>query len=29
MAAAKDRDDVRTYFELLDLDDYLSFGGKG
>jgi hypothetical protein len=25
----KDRDDVSTWFELLDLDDYVSFGGKG
>jgi uncharacterized protein (DUF433 family) len=22
------RDDIRTYFDRLDLDDYLSFGGK-
>lgn len=24
-----DRDDIRTYCEHLDLDDYVSFGGKG
>ena len=28
-AGAGDRDDVRTFFDLLDLDDYVSFGGKG
>lgn len=28
-AAAKDRDDVRSFAELLDLDDYVSYGGKG
>ena len=27
-AAAKDRKDVYTWFELLDLDDYVTFGGK-
>jgi hypothetical protein len=26
---AADRDDVFGYFDLLDLDDYVSFGGKG
>ena len=26
---AKGRDDVHGFFELLDLDDYVSFGGKG
>lgn len=26
--AAKHRKDVTTWFELLDLDDYVSFGGK-
>jgi hypothetical protein len=25
----KDREDVTTFFDLLDLDDYVSFGGKG
>ena len=25
----KDRDDVRTFFDILDFDDYVSFGGKG
>jgi hypothetical protein len=25
---AKGRDDVRTFFDLLDLDDYVSFGGN-
>ena len=25
---APDRDDVITWFEILDLDDYVSFGGK-
>ena len=24
----KDREDVKTYFDLLDLDDYVTFGGK-
>jgi hypothetical protein len=24
----KNREDVRTWFDLLDLDDYVSFGGK-
>jgi Domain of unknown function (DUF5069) len=28
-ALAKDRDDIRTFFDLLDLDDYVTFGGKG
>jgi hypothetical protein len=28
-ASAKDRDDIRTFFDVLDLDDYASFGGKG
>ena len=28
-AAAGDRDDVRSFADLLDLDDYVSFGGKG
>lgn len=28
-ANAGERDDVRTFFDLLDLDDYVSFGGKG
>jgi hypothetical protein len=23
------RDDVQTFFDLLDLDDYVSYGGKG
>jgi hypothetical protein len=26
---APDRDDVGRFFDLLDLDDYVSFGGKG
>src|SRR4029079_2793703 len=25
---APEREDIRTWFELLDLDDYVSFGGK-
>ncbi len=25
----KTRDDIRTWADILDLDDYLSFGGKG
>ena len=25
---AKDRDDIRTYFDLLDVEDYATFGGK-
>ncbi|HKP93880.1 MAG TPA: DUF5069 domain-containing protein [Chthoniobacterales bacterium] len=25
---AKDREDVKTWFELVDLDDYVTFGGK-
>ncbi len=28
-AAAADRDDVRSFADLLDLDDYVSYGGKG
>ncbi|MFM7751753.1 MAG: DUF5069 domain-containing protein [Opitutaceae bacterium] len=28
-AVAADRDDVRSFADLLDLDDYNSFGGKG
>lgn len=28
-AAGPARDDVQTFFDLLDLDDYVSFGGKG
>lgn len=27
--AAGDRDDIRSFADLLDLDDYVSFGGKG
>jgi hypothetical protein len=27
--SAGDRDDIRTFADLLDLDDYVSFGGKG
>ena len=27
-AAAPERDDVATWFDVLDLDDYVSFGGK-
>lgn len=26
--AAPKREDIRTWFDLLDLDDYVSFGGK-
>ena len=26
---AADRDDIRSFADLLDLDDYTSFGGKG
>jgi hypothetical protein len=26
---APERDDVVTWFDLLDLDDYVSFGGQG
>ncbi len=26
--AGKDRDDIATWFDLLDLDDYVSYGGK-
>jgi len=28
-AGSPDRDDVRGFFDLLDLDDFVSFGGKG
>jgi hypothetical protein len=28
-ANAGDRDDIRSFADLLDLDDYVSFGGKG
>ncbi len=28
-ADAGDRDDIRSFADLLDLDDYVSFGGKG
>ncbi len=28
LATAPKRDDVMTWFDLLDLDDYVSFGGK-
>jgi hypothetical protein len=28
-AGAGDRDDIRTFADLLDLDDYVSFGGRG
>ena len=28
-AGAGDRDDIRGFFDLLDLDDYVSYGGKG
>jgi hypothetical protein len=28
-SAAPDRDDVFGFFDLLDLDDYVSFGGRG
>ena len=28
-AGAPDRDDVHGFFELLDLDDYVTFGGRG
>jgi hypothetical protein len=27
--AAEGRDDIFGFFDLLDLDDYVSFGGKG
>jgi hypothetical protein len=27
--AASERDDIRSFADLLDLDDYMSFGGKG
>jgi hypothetical protein len=27
--AGKERDDIRSFADLLDLDDYVSFGGKG
>lgn len=26
---ATEREDITTFFDLLDLDDYVSFGGKG
>lgn len=26
---APDREDIGTFFDLLDLDDYVSYGGKG
>jgi len=26
---ASGREDIRTFFDLLDLDDYISFGGRG
>ena len=26
---APERDDIVTWFDLLDLDDYISFGGQG
>jgi hypothetical protein len=26
---APGREDIKTFFELLDLDDYVSYGGKG
>lgn len=26
---APDREDITTFFDLLDLDDYVSYGGKG
>lgn len=28
-ANAADREDITTFFDLLDLDDYVSYGGKG
>ena len=28
-AGAGDRDDIRSFADLLDLDDYVSYGGKG
>lgn len=28
-SAAPKRDDIRSFAELLDLDDYVSYGGKG
>jgi hypothetical protein len=28
-ANAGDRDDIRSFADLLDLDDYVSFGGRG
>jgi hypothetical protein len=28
-AAAGDRDDIRSFADLLDLDDYVSYGGRG
>ena len=27
--AAPDRNDIRSFCDILDLDDYVSFGGKG
>ena len=27
-AQAVDRDDIQSFFDLLDMDDYVSFGGK-
>ena len=28
-SAAGDRDDIRSFADLLDLDDYVSYGGRG
>jgi hypothetical protein len=28
-ALSSERSDIRTFFDLLDLDDYVSYGGKG
>lgn len=28
-AAAPERDDIKSFADLLDLDDYVSFGGRG
>ena len=25
---AKDREDIKTWFDLVDLDDHVTFGGK-
>jgi hypothetical protein len=25
---SKDREDIKTWFDLVDLDDYVTFGGK-